>query len=293
MNIEDYILEKKHLIDQQMDLLIPERQGPFQKLFQAARYSLLGKGKRIRPILTLATSEIFEANETAALIPACTLEFIHTYSLIHDDLPCMDNDDFRRGQPSLHKVYPEGHALLTGDLLLTFAFETLAKSPFITNDQKIQLIDTLASKSGSNGMIGGQAMDIEAVDKELELDALRHIHELKTGALLTASIEFGGIIGQANDFQMEILKQFGHSIGLAFQIIDDIHDVTFCEQKHGKLISSDVVNKKTTYVTLLGLEKSKLLAVQLYESAISKLNLLKLNTSRLNQLAELIISRQS
>lgn len=291
MDILDYLQDKKNRIDRQLGLLLPETQGPLQHLYQAARYSLFGKGKRIRPILALAASEIFQVEEDIALIPACTLELIHTYSLIHDDLPSMDNDDFRRGKPTLHKVYSEGHALLTGDFLLTYAFEILAKVPNVPDEKKIKLIHTLSDRSGSNGMIGGQAMDIDAVDKELELSTLRYIHQLKTGALITASIEFGGILGNANTSQMEILRQFGNQVGLAFQIIDDIQDVTMSEQKHGKYIPSDVINKKSTYVTLLGLEKSKQIAIQLFDSALNKLSQLNLETTHLRQLAEHVVYR--
>jgi geranylgeranyl diphosphate synthase, type II len=293
MDILSYLNEKRKLIDQQLNELIPEKPGPFQQLHQAARYSLFGNGKRMRPLLALATCEAFNGKEELAIQPVCALEFIHTYSLIHDDLPCIDNDDFRRGKPTLHKAFSEGHALLTGDFLLTFAFETLVKAPTISNEQKIKLIETLSCKAGSQGMIGGQVMDIEGSDRELDLETLRFTHQLKTGALITASVLFGGILANADSTQMELLRMFGEEIGLAFQIIDDIHDITLCEQKHGKFISSDVINKKSTYVTLLGLEKSQQIAFELFDSAVNKLNQLKCNTSLLRKLAEIVVYRQN
>lgn len=293
MDIEQYLQSKRRLIDHQLDILVPENDAPFNQLFKAARYSLLGNGKRLRPILALATCETLGGSEEMALAPVCALELVHAYSLIHDDLPCMDNDDFRRGKPTLHKVFPEGHALLAGDFLLTFAFELLATAPRLTNEQKVKLISILAQKSGSQGMIAGQLMDIEAVEKEISLDLLRYIHQFKTGALITASVEFGAILANASEIQMNILSQFAKEIGLAFQIIDDVLDVTSSEQKHGKTVASDVINKKTTYVALLGLEQSRSTAIKLLESAVHKLKQLSLNTSLLANLAKMIVHRQS
>src|ERR1700733_13555891 len=229
MDLISYIQAHISEINRTLETLVPENNLPHNTLFQAARYALIGPGKRIRPLLTLATVQILQGNLSNALEPACAIELIHTYSLIHDDLPCMDNDDFRRGKPTLHKVFPEGHALLTGDFLLTFAFELLATAPKLSDKQKIKLIQTLAERSGSDGMIGGQALDIEAAEKEMDPNALSFIHQLKTGALITASIEFGGILGHADEAQMDILRQFGNAIGLAFQIIDDIQDITMSE----------------------------------------------------------------
>ena len=293
MDIKQYLQSKQRLIDQHLDRLVPEKDVPYNQLFKAARYSLLGRGKRLRPILALATCETLGGLEDVSLTPVCALELIHTYSLIHDDLPCMDNDDFRRGQPTLHKVFPEGLALLAGDFLLTFAFELLACSPGLTNEQKVKLMKILAQKSGSQGMIVGQVMDIEAVEKEIDLDTLRYIHQHKTGALITASVEFGAILANASENQINILNQFSKEIGLAFQIIDDVLDVTSSEQKHGRTIASDVINKKATYVMLLGLEQSQKTAFKLLESAINKLKQLSLNTSLLANLAETIVNRQN
>lgn len=291
MDIKAYLEEKKSVIDNYLNFLIPEKEGPLKTLYAAARYALLGKGKRIRPILTLAVTDMFDVEPSVALTPACSLELIHTYSLIHDDLPCMDNDDFRRGKPTLHKTFPEGLALLTGDFLLTYAFEILSTSSYISSEQKVKLIEILSQRSGSHGMIGGQALDIASLNDDIDLTALQQIHELKTGALMTAAIEFGGILGGAHQTQMDLLTRFGKALGLAFQIIDDVQDVTMSEQKHGKAIPSDVTNKKNTYVSLFGLEKSKQLAFQLCQSAITELQSLPFNSSSLIQLAEFVVLR--
>jgi geranylgeranyl diphosphate synthase, type II len=292
MNLSQYLQEQGQRINERLDQLVPLSNESFKQLFEAARYSLLGKGKRIRPILALATCQTLGGNDETALTPVCALEFIHTYSLIHDDLPCMDNDDFRRGQPTLHKVYPESLALLTGDFLLTSAFGLLADAPALTSEQRVKLISVLAQGSGGHGMIGGQVMDIESLEKEINLNALKHIHQCKTGALMISSVEFGAILAHANENQVHILRNFSKDIGLAFQIIDDVLDVTSSEQKHGKAIASDVINKKTTYVSLLGLDTAKATAVKLFESAVNKLALLKTDTSLLTNLAKLIVYRQ-
>ena len=291
MDMQEYLLNKRLLIDEQLERLVPEKNVPFSQLFSAARYSLLSSGKRIRPILALAVCETLGRYTPTALSPACALELISTYSMIHDDLPCMDDDDFRRGKPTLHKAFPEGHAVLAGDYLLTYSFEILADDPHLTSDQKIKLISTLANSAGGSGMIAGQIMDIEAENKEISLEMLQYIHQFKTGALIKASIDFGAILANADQRQRSILNQFGNDIGIAFQIIDDVLDVTSSVQKHGRTIASDVINKKATYVTFLGLEESKQTAIHLLDSAVSKLKLLPYDVSLLVNLAHLIVYR--
>lgn len=291
MSINEYMKERGLEIEQELDRLVSEQDVHQRSLFSAARYSLLGAGKRLRPILTLATTEALGGNAEAAMVPACALEMIHTYSLIHDDLPCMDDDDFRRGKPSLHKAYPEGHAVLTGDFLLTYAFEVLAKSQHLSADQRVKLIEILSNRAGGHGMIGGQVMDLEAEGKCIDMGTLRQLHRNKTGALLMASIEFGAVVGNATEKQMNVLQKFGEDIGLAFQIVDDILDVTDSEQKHGKKIASDVTNNKSTYVTLLGLKESQTMAKDLTHSATQRLKELSINTTILSGLAQLIVNR--
>lgn len=293
MALKEFIDQHRPLIEEHLDALIPANDVPQKQLFQAARYSLMGSGKRIRPILTLATASVVGRNLEAAIIPACSLELIHTYSLIHDDLPCMDNDDYRRGKPTLHKVYPESHALLAGDYLLTLAFETLAHAPHLSETQKIQLIKILGQHAGGHGMIGGQVLDLEASHRQIDLESLRLIHRCKTGALLTASIEFGGIVANVSSPEMQVLKMFGEEIGLAFQIIDDVLDVTSSQEKHGKAVASDLINDKSTFVSLLGVEQSEAIAQSLYLSAIEKLRSLPYNTDLLIELAETLVKRNS
>lgn len=291
IDLNKYVAVQNKRIEEHLDRLIPEQSTAYNALFRAARYSLLGAGKRLRPILALAVTETLGGDVEAALAPACALEMIHTYSLIHDDLPCMDDDDFRRGKPSLHKVFPEGHAVLAGDFLLTHAFAVLAEAPLLSSEQRIKLVSTLARQSGGDGMIAGQVMDLAAEGKKIDLETLRLIHRNKTGAMIVASLEFGGIVCGASDAYLEILHQFGQDIGLAFQIIDDVLDVTASEKKHGKKIASDLANDKSTYVSLLGLEQSKAMAQALYHTATQKLQQLPCDVSLLIQLADLMIKR--
>lgn len=289
--LDHYLENQSRLIEQKLDELIPIRQGAYQQLFEAARYAVLGGGKRLRPILTLATTEMFGGNISEALTPACSLEFIHTYSMIHDDLPCMDNDDYRRGRLTLHKQYSEGLAVLAGDFLLTFAFDVLANDCQLSADKKNKLISTLARSSGSDGMIGGQVMDLAFEGQSINLETLRLLHQNKTAALLTASIEFGGIICEATSQQIAHLRHFGENLGLTFQIVDDILDVTSSQTKHGKDVSSDILNQKSTYVSLLGLEKARKYAQECHKEAIHTLQALPFDTSILEQITDYVLKR--
>lgn len=290
-DLAQYLKTHAALIHQHLSSLIPEERGVRRELSSAARYSLLGNGKRLRPILVLATTETLQGNLEAALYPASAIEMIHTYSLIHDDLPCMDNDDFRRGQPTLHKVYNEGHAVLTGDYLLTHAFELLSKAPGLTAEQKIALISSLAKYAGGDGLITGQVLDIASTGKQISLDDLKTIHLKKTASLITAAIEFGGIVANATEQQMHLLTQFGQTVGLAFQIVDDILDVTSSYEKHGKAIASDISNQKVTYVSFLGLEQSQAITQSLLNQSIELLRALKLESSLLESLAYCLVKR--
>lgn len=291
-DIAHYIHTQGKLIEQELERLVPMRHGPYQQLFEASRYALLGGGKRLRPILTLTTVRILEGDPRLALTPACTLEMIHTYSMIHDDLPCMDNDDYRRGKLTVHRKYSEGHAVLTGDFLLTYAFEVLATDRHLSADKKAQLIATLARQSGSEGMIGGQVMDLAYEGKKVSLDTLRLLHRNKTAALITAALEFGGIIANASPNQLDCLRQFGECIGLAFQVVDDILDVTSSQAKHGKTIASDIRNEKSTYVSLLGIEQAQSYALNFYNQAVKSLAPLSYDTSLLVGLADFILRRK-
>lgn len=278
------------LIEERLNELVPDQTEQVQgELYQAARYSLFTGGKRLRPVFALATCVAVGGDEEKALAPACALEMIHTYSLIHDDLPCMDNDDLRRGKPTLHKVYPEGLALLAGDFLLTRAFEVVADAPNLSDELKLKLVQILARRSGGDGMIGGQVIDIDPQQQTLNLPALEKMHRLKTGALICGSIEFGALIGGATPPLLQQLTRFGEKIGLAFQVIDDVIDVVSPEAKHGK--PSDQANHKTTYVTLLGVEGAKRTAEQLMDEAIKIVRALPIDSSELIELAEFVAKR--
>lgn len=209
----------KKRIEESLAKLIPASSPLFPSLYEGGRYALLAPGKRIRPLLTLCTTEMLDKSATeAALVPACALEMVHTYSLIHDDLPCMDDDDFRRGLPTLHRVYTEGHAVLVGDYLLTYAFEVISTAPLIDAAQKIALIHTLANASGGEGMIGGQVMDIEKSHQ------IEQMHARKTAALFSAAVAFGGIIARASAEILSILGEFSSQFGKLFQMVDDLLD---------------------------------------------------------------------
>lgn len=292
INLDSYLEDKRKTIDAKLKEWISSCGSPSQTLVEAAMYSLFGGGKRLRPLLTMATADTFGVPEVLALTPACAVEMIHTYSLIHDDLPCMDNDDYRRGKPTLHKAFNEGYAVLAGDFLLTYAFEILAKATDLSERQKIDLIQTIGSAAGAGGMVGGQMLDLESEGAKIDLESLQRLHHHKTGALLKASIVAGGIIANLSKDEMDLLKSYGEAVGLAFQIVDDILDVTESIQKHGKGVPSDVANQKSTYVSCIGLENSQQHAKKLLEIALNKVQQLPMNTSLLQALAQCLILRK-
>jgi geranylgeranyl diphosphate synthase type II len=251
------------------------------ELHRAARYSLLSPGKRLRPLLTLTTALSLGATLESALIPACALELVHTYSLIHDDLPSMDNDDFRRGKPSLHKAYTEGHAVLTGDYLLTYAFQLLSEAPHLTAEQKIALVQFLSIRAGDRGMIGGQVLDIASQESDIDLETLHHIHLGKTAALIALSLEFGGIIAHSTPQEMHLLNVAGKNLGIAFQIIDD-------------LLDGDTEGEESTNIlSHMDKEAAQTHAHTLFNSAHQSLSLLPHPTSTLQQLTHKLIFRTS
>lgn len=250
-------------------------------LKDAARYALLSPGKRLRPKLLIATIESLNGDQDLGINPALAIECIHSYSLIHDDLPCMDNDDFRRGLPTTHKKFGEATALLAGDLLLTHAFNLISTAESLPPQTKVDLISLLSSRAGIKGMIGGQFLDISTEGKKLSLDDLEKIHKRKTGDLISTAIEMGAIIANATYQQLVTLRQIGYDIGLAFQIIDDVLDVTKSFEKHGKTVSTDQTLNKTTYVTLLGVDGAKAKAHAIYNVALQNLDDLKLPSNEL------------
>ena len=267
---------------------------PSKRLTEAMKYSLLLGGKRIRPVMTLAACEMFHQPSSNALPAACALEMIHTYSLIHDDLPAMDDDDLRRGKPTNHKVYGEATAILAGDGLLTESFVCLSDPQWRLSDhQKIRIISTVALAAGAAGMVAGQALDLEFEGKECNETELENIHRNKTGRLLQASIVVGGYAAQASPEHIKVLESIGEKIGLAFQIADDVLDLTQTTEHLGKNAKSDLKKNKSTYPSLIGLEKSKEKAESLLKESHQLLSTFGESSKFLKELATLIVHRTS
>ena len=264
-------------------------------LVEAMHYAMLNGGKRIRPLLMFAASELVEVKPAWVYQAAAAVEMIHAYSLVHDDLPCMDDDDLRRGQPTVHRQYDEATALLVGDALQTQAFKTLATLE-CKAEIKIEMLTILADAAGVNGMCGGQALDMFYTDKNISRAELEQMHRLKTGALLRASILIGSIGSEEQSLsalQTEALKQYADCIGLAFQVVDDILDATQTSEMLGKTAGKDAEQKKSTYVALLGLEAARKLSQQLLEQAHHVLAVFDQGALHLHQLADFIVQRQS
>jgi farnesyl diphosphate synthase len=254
------------------------------------RYAAQGGGKRIRPLLVYAAGSLGEAKVEALDAAAVAIECIHAYSLVHDDLPCMDDDDLRRGRPTVHKAYDEATALLVGDALQTRAFEVLANAQCEV-DVRLLMISSLAAASGSRGMAGGQAIDLDSVGKKLDLVGLKQMHAMKTGALLSCAVQLGGIAAHLSSTQISCLKNYSQALGLAFQIIDDILDATADSQTLGKTAGKDAANDKPTYVTLMGLDYAQKQAKQLQAEAIASLEIFGSKAQALQDLALLVVSR--
>lgn len=286
MDLEKYLKTKKRIVDKTLDSFLPPNQEPPCNLHQAMRYSVFAGGKRLRPILAITTYELVGSRGKKILPIACALELIHTYSLIHDDLPCMDDDDLRRGKPTCHKVFGYGMAVLAGDALHALAFELLAKS----GNHKI--IEEVANSIGTRGMVGGQAADLEAEGKRVNLKQVNFIHTHKTAALLSACIRAGAILGKANPKEFKALTSYGEKFGLAFQIIDDVLDLEGNEAELGKKIGADKYREKATYPKVIGIENSKRKAEELIVSAKKELKIFK-KKDVLEKLADFIVNRSS
>lgn len=277
LSFQSFVEEHKKLVETELQYQIDQLAAP-SVLKEAMQYSLQAGGKRIRPLLVFAVLHAFQKDSNLGLKVACSIEMIHTYSLIHDDLPAMDNDHLRRGKPTNHIVFGEANAILAGDALLTLAFRVLTQMnhPNISAEQKLDIIQEIAQSAGAEGMVGGQTADMEAEGKKISLQELEYIHEHKTGKLLSCSIVTGAILAGANAEQKAILKSFAYHLGLAFQIRDDILDIEGSEHNLGKPVGSDVGNDKNTYPALLTLEgaKDKLNEeIRLAEDALEQLQL--------------------
>ncbi|MBR4116641.1 MAG: polyprenyl synthetase family protein [Clostridia bacterium] len=289
--IDNFLNNYKKIVEDEIDRLFPDIDTSWYKeVLDASRYSLRLGGKRIRPIIMLEFCKLFGGDIKDALSFAVALEMIHTYSLIHDDLPCMDNDDMRRGKPACHIKFGEDIALLAGDTLLTESFKIAADAQ-IDADKKVKAIAVLAERAGLHGMIGGQVMDLSFEKRKPTLEELRAMYIKKTGCLISAAAEIGSIIGGANTEQLETAKAYALNLGLAFQIIDDILDVIGDEAVLGKPIGSDEDNQKTTFVTILGLDKAREMAKDLTTEALGILKTLSLDTVNLEELTRYLLDR--
>ncbi len=291
MEIQDIIKEKIEIINSGLFEYMKHQDLLQGSIFDAMSYSLFAGGKRLRPIIMLLVCDMLGGNEKEALPFACALEMIHTYSLIHDDLPAMDNDDLRRGKPTNHKVFGEALAILAGDSLLNMAFEITSSAETKAPKKTLRAIKELSRASGALGMIGGQVIDIESENKEISHDVLLKLHSLKTGAIIRAAGIIGAVLSGASEEEIKAVDGFCLNLGLAFQIQDDILDVSGNEETLGKPIGSDIENHKTTFVTLFGLEKAKE-EVGLYtEKAVSSLSIFKDKAKNLISLAYYLINR--
>lgn len=265
-----------------------------ETVLEAMRYSALSGGKRLRPFLTVCSAGLFGVAMDSAIETAAAIEFIHTYSLIHDDLPAMDNDDLRRGKPTCHKVFGEAAAILAGDGLLTFAFQVLASSKVHADTAvRCELIGALAQASGSSGMVGGQMMDLEAENQKLSLEEIIRLQRLKTGELFAVSCEAGAILGKAPGMMRNLLRAYAHDMGLAFQITDDLLDVEGTRTQVGKGVRKDKIAGKATLVSVLGVERAREHAQILTKQAISHLDVFDKKADNLRALADFVISRKA
>ena len=291
LSFEDWVRAHGQRTELALDNLLDATNANPARLHEAMRYAAQGGGKRIRPLLVYAAGALDDdSNQIALDAAAVAIECIHAYSLVHDDLPCMDDDDLRRGRPTVHKAFDEATALLVGDALQTRAFEILANAQ-CDADTRLAMISALASASGSRGMAGGQAIDLDSVGKKLDLAGLKQMHAMKTGALLSCSVQMGGIAAKLNPTQMQHLQNYSQALGLAFQIVDDVLDVTADSQTLGKTAGKDAANDKPTYVTLMGLDYAQKAAKDLQETAIASLESFGPKAQALKDLALLVVNR--
>jgi len=292
MPLKSYLAARTAEVDAALDACLPPAKQRPATLHAAMRYSVFAGGKRLRPVLCLAAAEACGGTSANALAAACAVELLHTYSLVHDDLPCMDDDDLRRGRPTCHKVYGEGMAVLCGDALLTHAFAALAKTPGTRRYTTGDCVAVLAGAGDSTHLIGGQVMDLEGEGKKLTRRQLVRIHEAKTAALLTAALRLGAMSANATPAKLAALSIFGHALGLAFQVIDDILDVTQSSEVLGKTAGKDQAVEKATYPSILGLDASRREAARLTRRAMAALTPLGAKGKRLSEIASHLLMRK-
>lgn len=293
MTLREYLAHQQESIDAELARLVPPESALPETIHRAMRYSLFAGGKRIRPILCIEAARAAGCDAHGAIAAACPLELIHTYSLIHDDLPALDNDDYRRGKLTNHKVFGDAMAILAGDALLTLAFQALAQLP-APEDRKTRMIAELATAAGTlGGMIGGQVEDLEGEGKPPTAELLDSIHRAKTGALLRASLRLGAIYAGAGAAQYEALSHYGEHMGLAFQIVDDILDIEESSEALGKTAGKDAQQQKITFPAVYGLEESRRMATEQCEAAHRALHVFGERAARLHELADHIVRRKS
>ena len=290
--MKEYLVTRQKMVDEALEGFLPKATAKPKTIHKAMRYSIFAGGKRLRPILCLAANECCGGKPEAAIPLACAVECIHTYSLIHDDLPCVDDDDLRRGVPTSHKVFGEAVAVLAGDALLTFAFELAAQVPGWTRYHLREVIKELAVASGSRHLIAGQVVDLESEGKKVSVPLLRFIHESKTAALLSSSIRLGAMSANATPGQLKNLSEFGKALGLAFQVIDDILDVTQTSETLGKSAGKDVTAQKATYPSVVGLERSREIARRLTRESHAALRPFGRKGEILHGLADHLLARE-
>ncbi|MFH0937825.1 MAG: farnesyl diphosphate synthase [Planctomycetota bacterium] len=286
-----YLESSRKFVEQHLNRLLPFEKTSPETLHKAMRYSIFAGGKRLRPALVLASAEAVGGTRDVAAPAACAVEMIHTYSLIHDDLPAMDDDDLRRGRPTCHKVFGEALAILAGDGLLTYAFEVLTTSPLA--DSVSGIVRAIARGAGTQGMVGGQVLDIEGEGQSATLDSVRAIHTWKTAALIAACCEAGALAGGATPSEYKQLRIYGQNIGLAFQIVDDILDITSLPEALGKTPGKDVQKGKVTYPSVMGLEKARAEAARLAQRAFDALKKLGARAKTLEALGRFVVERKS
>ena len=290
--MKDYLIQCAALVDTQLEFILPSPVGPAEQLFAAMRYSVFNGGKRIRPALCFAAAEAIADSDRNTAKVAAALEMVHAYSLIHDDLPAMDDDDLRRGKPTCHIQFDEATAILAGDALQCLAFEQLTQLSDLPAEVSLKLVAMLGNYAGCNGMVTGQAIDLAATGNLLELEQLKQMHALKTGALIEASILMGALAThQADPEQLAALKEFAQAIGLAFQIQDDILDVESSTEQLGKQQGSDRSNGKSTYTSILGVEAARSQAADLYQHSMACLEPFGERAGSLRSIASFIVNR--
>ena len=293
MDLKSTLTEYQNTVEAALEHWLPKQQKP-ENLHNAMRYAVMGEGKRIRPVLVYASGTALGAELSQLNGPACAVEMIHAYSLIHDDLPAMDDDDLRRGRPTCHRAFDEATAILAGDALQALAFHVLADDPDITvnAEQRLKMINTLAIASGSIGMAGGQGIDLDSVGKSLTLEQLQDMHNRKTGALICASVELGALsCPDIQPTQLEKLSEYAYNIGLAFQIQDDILDIESDTETLGKPQGSDIARNKPTYPNLLGLDGAKQAAKDRHQQALDSLSEFDKRADTLRKIADYIVQR--